>query len=177
MFRGGLPQPAFMSTTLILVVSHSNTSQGQPCFACNKIGLPWVERNISVFFSPWAGITDLMVNQTPEYVNQGEGTNITIVCRFRTVSNYNSTVVRWYRDEKELNSAADSLRIKLDAEGGVTSFTLTNAAERDSGNYTCRVEVRSRNLTGSGKVSRIAIVKGKCCPHSNQFLGEDHRKG
>ncbi|KAL8194703.1 UNVERIFIED_CONTAM: hypothetical protein K2H54_029594 [Gekko kuhli] len=104
------------------------------------------------------GITDLMVNQTPEHINQPEGTIVTIECRFRTVGDYNSTDVRWYRNETKLNSTGDSLRIELDLERGFASLTLTKAAMSDSGNYRCQVESRSRNLTGSGKASSVAIT-------------------
>ncbi|XP_060110062.1 obscurin-like [Heteronotia binoei] len=102
-------------------------------------------------------ITDLMVNQTPEHINQKEGANVTIECRFRTIS-VTSTDVRWYRNESKLNSAGDSLRTQVDLKRGFSSLTLTNAAVSDSGNYQCQVESRSRNLIGSGKASRVAIT-------------------
>ncbi|XP_077166317.1 uncharacterized protein LOC143823673 [Paroedura picta] len=104
-------------------------------------------------------ITDLMVNQTPaEHISQAEGTTVTIGCQFRTVGDYNSTDVKWYRNGNLLNSTGGSFRIELDLERGFTSLTLTNATVSDSGSYRCRVESRSRNLTGSGEASRVTIT-------------------
>ncbi|XP_054856165.1 titin-like [Eublepharis macularius] len=103
-------------------------------------------------------IKDLMVNQTPEHISKPEGANLTLECRFRIVNDPNATDVRWYRNGTELTSSRDSLRIEVNRERGFASLTLKKAAVSDSGNYTCQVESRSRNLTQSGNTSRVVIT-------------------
>ncbi|KAJ6666137.1 hypothetical protein lerEdw1_001041, partial [Lerista edwardsae] len=116
-------------------------------------------------------LTNLMVTQTPDHSEEKEGANVTIECRFRTVSNYSTMYVRWYKDGQNLTRERDSLTIIQDLEKGFVSLTLKNMKEVDSGFYVCEVGSRSRNLSGSGTPSHIVITgHGKKPPVLNHTV-------
>uniref|UniRef100_A0ABM5ETS1 Uncharacterized protein isoform X3 n=1 Tax=Pogona vitticeps TaxID=103695 RepID=A0ABM5ETS1_9SAUR len=124
-------------------------------------------------------ITDLMVNQTSGDIEIMEGENITLECRFKTVGNLSNMYVRWYKNETLLSNQTEEQTLNEDLEEGFSSLTLWKAHTSRSGMYRCEVGVRGRNLTGSGKESRI-IISGSPAATSgtesdaNEEAGKQH---
>uniref|UniRef100_A0A6J0SDB0 Uncharacterized protein isoform X1 n=1 Tax=Pogona vitticeps TaxID=103695 RepID=A0A6J0SDB0_9SAUR len=119
-------------------------------------------------------ITDLMVNQTSGDIEIMEGENITLECRFKTVGNLSNMYVRWYKNETLLSNQTEEQTLNEDLEEGFSSLTLWKAHTSRSGMYRCEVGVRGRNLTGSGKESRI-IISGQL--PSEQKTNPDQKPG
>lgn len=98
-----------------------------------------------------------MVNQTPEEIEEMEGGNVTLECRFETVGNLSNMYTEWYKNGTLLSNRTGKHTIIEDLEEGFTSFTLWKARKSDSGMYRCAVGRTDRNLAGTGKESRVVI--------------------
>ncbi|KAM7146965.1 polymeric immunoglobulin receptor-like isoform 2-T3 [Macrochelys suwanniensis] len=101
---------------------------------------------------------DLLVNQTLAVVNEEEGKQLTIECRFRAPEKPNTKYsVKWYKKgagehKKELKNKTGSITTTLDFKTGLASLTLTKASTNDSGFYICDF---SKNGHGNG--TRVTI--------------------
>ncbi|KAM7147043.1 immunoglobulin superfamily member 3-like [Macrochelys suwanniensis] len=101
---------------------------------------------------------DLLVNQTPAFVNEEEGKQLTIECRFRALEKPSTKYsVKWYKKgagehKKELKNKTGSITTTLDFKMGLASLTLTKASRNDSGFYRCDF-----GKNGHGNGTRVTI--------------------
>ncbi|KAG6936147.1 immunoglobulin superfamily member 3, partial [Chelydra serpentina] len=101
---------------------------------------------------------DLLVNQTPAIVNEEEGKQLTIECRFRALEKPNTKYsVKWYKKgagehKKQLKNKTGSITTTLDFKRGLASLTLTKASRNDSGFYRCDF-----GKNGRGNGTRVTI--------------------
>ncbi|XP_039358971.1 polymeric immunoglobulin receptor-like isoform X1 [Mauremys reevesii] len=120
---------------------------------------------------------DLLVTQSPAFVNEEEGKQLTIDCRFRALEKPSTKYsVKWYKNgtdghEKELKNKTGSLTTTLDFSAGLASLTLTNTSMSDSGFYRCdfgkngrgngtRVTIRDKRRNASRVLFIIRMVLG-----------------
>ncbi|XP_039358973.1 uncharacterized protein LOC120384369 isoform X1 [Mauremys reevesii] len=109
-------------------------------------------------------IPKLMVNQTPANIQESEGSNLTMECRFTELKNHRTLYVKWYKHngtggtKKELVSERGGGSAALDLEKGFASFTLKNVNVTDTGTYMCEVGSTAWNLSVSGAGTQVTIT-------------------
>ncbi|XP_039358948.1 polymeric immunoglobulin receptor-like isoform X3 [Mauremys reevesii] len=109
-------------------------------------------------------IPKLMVNQTPANIQESEGSNLTMECRFMELKNHRTLYVKWYKHngtggtKKELMSERGGGSAALDLEKGFASFTLKNVSVTDTGTYMCEVGSTAWNLSVSGAGTQVTIT-------------------
>ncbi|XP_030437961.1 titin-like isoform X1 [Gopherus evgoodei] len=109
-------------------------------------------------------IPKLMVNQTPASIQESEGSNLTMECRFTELKNHRTLYVKWYKHngtggtKKELMSEKGGGSAALDLEKGFALFTLKNVNVTDTGTYMCEVGSTARNWSASGAGTQVTIT-------------------
>ncbi|KAM9122184.1 titin-like isoform 5-T5 [Pangshura tecta] len=106
----------------------------------------------------------LMVNQTPANIQEPEGSDLTMECRFMELKNHETLYVKWYKHngtgatKKELMSERGRGSASLALEKGFASFTLKNVSVTDTGTYVCEVGSTARNWSASGAGTQVTIT-------------------
>ncbi|XP_044843607.1 polymeric immunoglobulin receptor-like [Mauremys mutica] len=101
---------------------------------------------------------DLLVTQSPAFVNEEEGKQLTIECRFRALEKPSAKYsVKWYKNgtdghEQELKNGTGSVTTILDFSAGLASLNLTKVSMSDSGFYRCDF-----GKNGRGNGTRVTI--------------------
>ncbi|XP_050779273.1 obscurin-like isoform X2 [Gopherus flavomarginatus] len=109
-------------------------------------------------------IPKLMVNQTPASIQESEGSNLTMECRFTELKNHRTLYVKWYKHngtggtKKELMSERGEGSAAPDLEKGFALFTLKNVNVTDTGTYMCEVGSTARNWSASGAGTQVTIT-------------------
>ncbi|KAM9122200.1 titin-like isoform 6-T11 [Pangshura tecta] len=106
----------------------------------------------------------LMVNQTPANIQEPEGSDLTMECRFMELKNHRTLYVKWYKHngtggtKKELMSERGGGSAALALEKGFGSFTLKNVSVTDTGTYVCELGSTARNWSVSGAGTQVTIT-------------------
>ncbi|KAM9122181.1 polymeric immunoglobulin receptor-like isoform 2-T2 [Pangshura tecta] len=125
----------------------------------------------------------LMVNQTPANIQEPEGSDLTMECRFMELKNHETLYVKWYKHngtgatKKELMSERGRGSASLALEKGFASFTLKNVSVTDTGTYVCEVGSTARNWSASGAGTQVTITPvDLLVTQSPAFVNEEEGK-
>ncbi|KAM9122198.1 titin-like isoform 4-T5 [Pangshura tecta] len=125
----------------------------------------------------------LMVNQTPANIQEPEGSDLTMECRFMELKNHRTLYVKWYKHngtggtKKELMSERGGGSAALALEKGFGSFTLKNVSVTDTGTYVCELGSTARNWSVSGAGTQVTITPvDLLVTQSPAFVNEEEGK-